>query len=190
MSDRLARTAWFKAEILPHEAALRRRLAGARLPGAEIDDVVAEAQVRAYASHCWPTVRDGRAYLFMIARNLLATAARRRRIVSLDTVADVDALGLAADQPSAEAVVSSREELRRLQAAVDALPAKTRYVFLRRRVDGISAGRLADELRVGVSTVDKHLAKAMALLTRAMAEHEPIGSEQSKRPCAQAIQKR
>lgn len=190
MSDRLARTAWFKAEILPHEAALRRHLARVRMSPAEIDDLVAEAQTRAYASERWMAVDNGRAYIFTIARNLMVNAARRRKIVSLETIADMDALGLADDRPAADAIVSSREELRHLQSAVDALPAKTRYVFLRRRIDGISADRVADELRVGVSTVDKHLAKAMASLTRAMAVHDPIGSVQSTSPWRLGKQKR
>jgi RNA polymerase sigma factor (sigma-70 family) len=180
MNDRIARTAWFKAEILPHEAALRRHLARARISAAEIDDLVAEAETRAYASDNWSTIENGRAYLFMIVKNLVVTAARRRRVVSLETMADLEVLGRADEQPGADAVVSSREELRCLQAAVEALPEKVRYVFTRRRVDGIRAERVADELGVGVSTIDKHLAKAMALLTQAMAQHEPIDHGQSK----------
>jgi RNA polymerase sigma factor (sigma-70 family) len=175
---------------LPHEAALRRHLARARLSPAEIDDLVAEAETRAYASEQWAAVENGRAYLFMIAKNLLISEARRRKVVSLEMMADLDALGRVDDQPTAEAVVSSREELRQLQAAVDALPEKTRYVFVRRRIDGIPAERVADELAVNVSTIDKHLGKAMALLTRAMAQHDPIGRTQSKKVWRRRIHKR
>lgn len=177
--DREARIAWFKAEVLPHEALLRRHLTRARLAPQEIDDLVADALTRAYASDCWASVRDGRAYVIMILRNLVISAARRRRIVSFDMMADMDGLGLAAEQPGPEAIVSSREELRRLQAAVESLPPRARQVLLMRRVENMSAAQVADQLGVGVSTVDKHLAKAMALLTRAMAEHEPLRSDRS-----------
>lgn len=181
-ADRDARIAWFKAEVLPHEAALRRSLARARLPRAEVEDLVADVLARAYAADSWAGVQDGRAYVFMILRNLLISAARRRRIVPFELIGDMEALQLAADQPGAEAIVSDREELRRLQAAVAALPPRAREVLLKRRVEGLPAARVAEELGVGVSTVDKHLAKAMALLTRAMAEHEPLRSERSQRP--------
>jgi RNA polymerase sigma-70 factor (ECF subfamily) len=190
MHDREARIAWFKAEILPHEAALRRRLARARLTPSEIDDLVAESETRAYAGEAWSSVENGRAYLFAIARNLMVTAARRRKVVSLEAMADLEVLGRADEQPAADAVVSSRQELRRLQAAVGALPEKARQVFIRRRIDGIPAERVADELGVGVSTIDKHLAKAMALLTRAMAEHEPMSQSQSKSAWRPGRQKR
>jgi RNA polymerase sigma factor (sigma-70 family) len=178
MSDRLARIAWFKVEILPHEAALRRHLAGARMSPAEIDDLVAEAQTRAYASDNWMTIDNGRAYLFMIVKNLIVTAARRRKVVSLEAMADLDILGRADEQPRADAIVSAREELRCLQAAVEALPEKARYVFIRRRIDGIPADCVADEMSVGVSTIDKHLAKAMAAVTRAMAHHGHVSYNQ------------
>lgn len=190
MSDRLARTAWFKAEILPHEPALRRHLRRAGLASAEIDDLVADAQTRAYASDRWQGVANGRAYIFMIARNLILDDVRRRKIVSFETFADFEALNLADEQPDAEAVVSSRDELRRLRAAIDALPEKTRYVFMRRRIDGIPADAVAKELRAGVSTIDKHLARALALLTQAMAEHDPISNSVSETAWRPGRQKR
>lgn len=173
MSDRAERTAWFKAQVLPHEAALRRRLAAMRIP--DVEDVVSEVLARAYASENWPRIDQGRAFVFQIARNMLTDAARRNAIVSIDFMADLESLHLDDGGPSPEASAAARDELRQLQKALDALPPQPRRVFLMRRVQDLSPQEIAVELRLSVSTVEKHLAKAMTAVTRALgaAEHAP-----------------
>ena len=173
MDERADKMAWFKAQILPHEAALRRRLAALRIP--DIDDVVSEVLVRAFSSDNWRRMDQGRALVFQIARNLLIDAARRHAIVSIDFVADLETLQLDDGAPGPEAAVAARDELRQLQRALDALPAQQRKVFLMRRVQDLSPHEIAAELRLSVSTVEKHLAKAMVAVTRALGAAEPVG---------------
>lgn len=179
MQDREARIAWFKTIILPHEAALRRRLRQMGTQPQEVEDLVAEALARAYAAQQWAAIDQGRAYLFTIARNLILDAARRSKVVSFDSIADINLLDIVDDSPSSDAVVSAREEWRRLREAVAALPERARDVFLLRRIDNLSTQQVADRLGLSVSTVEKHLAKAMALLTEAMAESDPFGATQT-----------
>ena len=172
MSERAEKMAWFKAQVLPHEAALRRRLVSLRIP--DVEDVVSEVLTRAYSSENWRRMDQGRALVFQIARNLLVDAARRHAIVSIDFVADLEALHLDDGQPGPEAAVAARQELRRLQQVLDALPAQPRRVFLMRRVQDMSPHEIAAELRLSVSTVEKHLAKAMVAVTRALGAAEPV----------------
>ena len=172
MSERAEKMAWFKAQILPHEAALRRRLMALRIP--DVEDVVSEVLTRAYASENWRRMDRGRALVFQIARNLLVDAARRHAIVSIDFVADLEALHLDDGMPGPEAAVAARQELRRLQQVLDALPPQPRRVFLMRRVQDMSPHEIAAELRLSVSTVEKHLAKAMVAVTKALGEAEPV----------------
>jgi RNA polymerase sigma factor (sigma-70 family) len=177
MNDRAEKMAWFKAQILPHEPALRRRLASLRIP--DVEDVVSEVLTRAYSSDNWRRMDQGRALLFQIARNLLVDAARRHAIVSIDFVADLETLNLDDGQPSPEATAAARDELRRLQRVLDALPPQPRRVFLMRRVQDLSPQEIAAELRLSVSTVEKHLAKAMVAVTLALG-----GAEAVRRPDA------
>ena len=179
VSDREARIGWFKAVVLPHEAPLRRHLRRTGAPSSEIDDLVAEALTRAYAAADWARIDHGRSYLFAIARNLILDAARRNKVVAFDAFADLGALNLPDGQPSPEAAVTARDELRVLQAAVDRLPPRAREVFLLRRIDNLSLVEVADRLGLSVSTVEKHLTRAMAELTRAMAESEPVSGPQT-----------
>jgi len=181
MNDREARLAWFKDVILPHEAALRRQLRREGAVTDDIDDLVAEALARAYELKDWSRVDHGRSYLFSIACNLVLDAARRNKVVSFDTFADLEVLNLADESSSVEAMVIARGELLRLQKAVDRLPPRPRQVFLMRRVDGLRIEQVADQLSLSVSTVEKHFTRAMALLTEAMAEHGPFNATQRGR---------
>ncbi|HLZ74765.1 sigma-70 family RNA polymerase sigma factor [Phenylobacterium sp.] len=179
MDELVKRLEWFKAVILPQEAALKTRLRRLCPPGFDVENLVAESLARAYTAADIDRITYGRGYLFAIARNLLIDAARRDTIVSLDFVADLD--NLRAADNTTEAAISARAELRWLQAFVDTLPPQCRRVFLLRRVHDLSLGEIAGEMALSVSTVEKHLAKAVMLLAKALAEREESGLERTTR---------
>ena len=176
MCDRAERIVWFKAGVLPHEASLRRFLRRTGARDMDLDDLVSEALTRTYAAEGWQRITNGRSYLFTIARNLVFDAARRQKIVAFETVADLDALGLVDTQPSAETLLTTRDELRVLQAAVDRLPPRAREVFLLRRVENLSQRQVGERLNLSVSTVEGHFTKAIAALTKALQDSDPIRS--------------
>jgi len=179
VDELVKRLEWFKAVILPQEAALKTRLRRLCPPGFDVENLVAESLARAYTAADIDRITYGRGYLFAIARNLLIDAARRDTIVSLDFVADLD--NLRAADNTTEAAISARAELRWLQAFVDTLPPQCRRVFLLRRVHDLSLGEIAGEMALSVSTVEKHLAKAVMLLAKALAEREESGLERTTR---------
>lgn len=170
MSELLVRLEWFKAVVLPHEAAVRARLQRICPTGFDVDNLVAESLARAYQAHDIDRITAGRSYLFAIARNLLIDALRREAIVSLDFVADLDVLR--SDEAMTERQIQARDELRWLQALVDRMPTQWRRVFLLRRVHDLSPATIAGEMGLSVSTVEKHLAKALKLVAQARAERE------------------
>ncbi|WP_068875554.1 MULTISPECIES: RNA polymerase sigma factor [unclassified Phenylobacterium] len=170
MSELLVRLEWFKAVVLPHEAAVRARLKRICPPGFDVDNLVAESLARAYQAPEFGRVTAGRAYLFTVARNLLIDTLRRETIVSLDFVADLDVLR--SDEAAVERQLQARDELRWLQAVVERLPTQARKVFLLRRVHDLSLATIAGQMSLSVSTVEKHLAKALKLVAEALAERE------------------
>ncbi|WP_184716599.1 sigma-70 family RNA polymerase sigma factor [Caulobacter sp.] len=169
MDGLTTRLAWFKAVILPHEGALRSRLRRACPPGFDVDNLVAESLARAYAAKDIDRIPTGRGYLFTIARNLLIDTLRRETIVSLDFVADLDTLR---SDDTLEASLTARDELRRLHAIIETLPAQCRQVFILRRVHDVSFQEIAVRMSLSVSTVEKHLARAVMLVAKAMSERE------------------
>lgn len=175
MQDRATRHAWFKEIILPHESALRRQVRRmATAPHIDVDDIVSETLARAYMTQDYARIDRGRAFLFTVARNLMADLARHRAVIPFDLVANLDSFELSDPAPSPESAAVARDELRRLQQVVDTLPVQCRSVFLLRRIEELSLQDIAVRLELSVSTVEKHLSKAMALLTRGMAEGEPV----------------
>jgi RNA polymerase sigma factor (sigma-70 family) len=166
-----AKLDWFKAVILPHEAALRSRLRRLLPASQDIDDMVAEVLTRAFATESWRNVTAGRAYLFTIARNLVIDNARRDKIVSFETIADLDLLNA---ESNAESQLIARDALRCMQTIIEQLPGQCRRAFLLRRIHEKSMAEIAEEMELSVSTVEKHLAKAIALVMRAWAEREDL----------------
>lgn len=74
--------------------------------------------------------------------------------------------GITEDQYSAsvtlpEQIVSDRQELRRLEDVVLALPARTRQVFLLNRMHGCTYEEIAVGLAISTSTVEREMAKAI-----------------------------
>jgi RNA polymerase sigma-70 factor (ECF subfamily) len=182
MDDVTARLNWFKAVILPHEAGLRSRLRRVCPSGFDIDNLVAESLARAYTAKDIERITAGRGYLFMIARNLLIDAARKDTIVSLDFVADLDMLR---SGDSLEASLTARDELRHLQKIIETLPPQSRRVFLLRRIHELSFQEIAAQMSLSVSTVEKHLARAVMLVAKAMSEREEDSFDRTTRRSGQ-----
>lgn len=138
--------------------------------------MVAEVLARAYATENWENVTTGRAYLFTIARNLVIDTARRNKVVSFETIADLELLG---SDNNVEAQLHAREALRQVESIVESLPSQCRRVFILRRIHEKSMIEIADEMALSVSTVEKHLAKAVAIVMRAWAEREETDFERA-----------
>lgn len=65
---------------------------------------------------------------------------------------------------AAERALMARETLAAVEARLDALGDPAALIFRRHRVDGLTQRRIADELRMGLSTVEKHLRRAYAAI--------------------------
>ena len=155
---------WFVREVLPHEAALLRYLARAWHDASEIQDIRHDAYVRILErSHRLRPIAP-KSLLFSIARNIMIDRARRRRIVPIDLLEDLDSLNVLVDEITPERRASIREQLVTVTAAVNRLPARCREVLWLRRVEGRSQKEIAARLGISEGTVEKHMMHAVRLL--------------------------
>lgn len=156
------RVRWFAREVLPHEADVRRWLARRirGLPYCDIDEIMQEAYARLWAANPERIV-SSRAYFFVTARHIVGEMLRRARVVSIETMADIDELNIADAEGEPERRVSGREEIERLRQALSRLPPKCRQVFELRKFEGLSQRQVAERLGIAQSTVEKHLIKAL-----------------------------
>jgi RNA polymerase sigma-70 factor (ECF subfamily) len=169
LNDRYEKLAWFKETVYPHQAILRQRIRRILNDVHEVDDVVAEALARTFAAENWREIRNGLAFMTRTARNILIDRQRREVIVSFDLMADIEDLQRSV---SYEGMLTARDELRRLERMIGALPPQPRRAFILRRVQGHSLAEVADMMVLSVSTVEKHLTKALKTVTQMRAEQE------------------
>jgi RNA polymerase sigma-70 factor (ECF subfamily) len=156
--------AWFLREVWPLEAILMQYLRQNWHDQAAAQDLLHDVYVRVYEAAREEIPEHPKAFVFTIARNLLISRVRQRNIVPIEAVADFESMGLAIDAPGPEQVTIGRDELRRLEAAIDKLPPQCRKVVLMRRVDGLSRSEIALRLGITESTVSSYLRHAMSVL--------------------------
>ena len=167
------RAAWLTEQILPHEPALRAWLSG-RLGNVrmEVDDVVQETYAVLAGMHELSHVRDPRAYLFTAARSVVLQQVRRARIVSIETVAEIDRVAIPRDTLSPDRHADACQQLRQIGTLIAALPTKCRQAFLLRKVEGLSQREIAQRMGISENTVEKHIGKGLRLLMAALAKAE------------------
>lgn len=167
--DHAARLRWFAREVLPHEGDVRRWLS-VRLRGMEacdLDEVVQEAYARMWSADL-ERVRNPRAYLFVTARHIVGEQLRRARIVSIELMADLEVLNIVDDDVDAYRKLSGQEEIDRLHKIVAKLPPKCRQAFQLKKFEELSQKQIAAKMGVAESTVEKHLAKALRIVSTEM----------------------
>ena len=139
---------------------LRRRGASA----AEAEDLVQEAVLRLHIyTREGGEVRNPNAFLIRTALNLAVDAHRRSR-GDLYEREPVDELNLIDLSPAPDEILAAEQRLRRMKDALDRVNPKTREVFFMHRLQGFSHAEIAQQLRISVSSVEKHIASAVTLL--------------------------
>ncbi len=136
----------------------------------EAEDVLQEISVRLSSETIGP-VAEPRAYLYRMATNqfLLHRRTQGRRLRREEDWVDAHS-GENREQderPSAETSLIARGQLAILQHVLDELPERTRMVFRRFRIDGEPQRRIADDLGISVSAVEKHLTRAYEAIASA-----------------------
>jgi RNA polymerase sigma factor (sigma-70 family) len=162
------RDAWFVREVLPHEGALMRFLRRNWRDAEEAADLRQEVYARVYEAAGRAGPRQVKPFLFMTARNLLIDKARRARIVSIETVSDLETLNVANEDVAADETVIARQELRRLQVEIDRLPTRCREVVLLRKVEGLSQREVARRMGIAEDTVERQVANGVKALADAL----------------------
>jgi RNA polymerase sigma-70 factor (ECF subfamily) len=149
--------AWFEREVLPLEAALMQYLQHNWRNKSDIADLRQDIYVRVYEAALKEIPASAKSFVFATARNLLITRMRREQVVPFEAVSDFDALGTASDEPGPDGALMARDELRRLLAALDQLPPRSREAFVLRQVHGLSGREIAARMEVSEATVKYHL---------------------------------
>lgn len=155
---------WFVRYVLPLEAVLKQFLQHNWHNKADVDDLLQEIYVRVCEGARRQIPEPVKPYVFTVARNLLIDLVRRERIIPIDAVSDLDALEVEKDEPGPERNAIARDELRRLQSALDRLPPRSREAIVLKQVEGLSRKEIAQRMGIGEGTVKQYVADGVRSL--------------------------
>jgi RNA polymerase sigma factor (sigma-70 family) len=139
--------------------------------GADAEDVVQDASLRAFRAIRSFAGGSARAWLLSIVRNAAYSWLRTNRPASVVTVDDLEAVELAQaspgdpDAPTPEATLIAKIEAEELRTAIAALPAPFRETLVLRDIEGLDYREIAQTTEVPVGTVMSRLARARRRLT-------------------------
>jgi RNA polymerase sigma factor (sigma-70 family) len=156
--------AWFVREIIPLEPALTHFLQSNWRSRSDIADLRQEVYVRVLDAARLQLPEHVQKFVFTTARHLLIDRIRRDHIVPIETAADIDLLEFSRDTPSPERSAIARDDLRRLQSALEQLPPRCRQAVVLRKVDGLSLREIAERMGISEKTVKRHLCDGMRAL--------------------------
>jgi RNA polymerase sigma factor (sigma-70 family) len=130
----------------------------------EARDIAQEAYFRLLRYRENQDVDSLKALLFRIATNLIAMRARtaRRQYWGNHRPFDEE-LGIPTDEPPQEQRLAQEQQLDRLMAVIQQLPAKCQQVFVLSRFHDMSYPEIAARCGISVKMVEKHITKALAI---------------------------
>ncbi len=161
-----AASAWFVREILPLEAILMTYLRQNWHNASDIADLRQDVYARVFEAAREKIPDNPKRFLLTSARNLLIDRVRREQVVPMETFADFDALGIAADAPEPDRVLIQRENIRRLEAALTQLPPRTREAISLAYFDGLSVTEIAKRMGIAQPVASKLIARGTLTLGR------------------------
>ena len=152
---------------------------------ASIEDIVQETYVRVCRLNSGNEIREPRALMVKVARNLALDHIKRAEWRLTSSIDEDSESGMSESLREVDETfdqVASNEEFGQFCEAVRLLPPQCRRVFVLKKVYGHSQREIARELNLSESTVEKHIAKGMKLCFRYMLKYAEIDQSSAPRP--------
>jgi len=134
----------------------------------DTDDLIQEAYLRMQAYlRQGRQVREPEAFLVRTSLRLHSNARRyaRRHPHVEEAIEDLNLLDTA---PPPDEVLEAEQCLQRMREKLDAVNPRTREIFFLHRLDELSYAQIAERIGISVSAVEKHVARAVAILMEVM----------------------
>jgi RNA polymerase sigma-70 factor (ECF subfamily) len=146
------------------EPALRRFFAK-RGAGHDTDDLVQEVFLKMQSRKAAGEITNLQGYVFTVAANVLKQW--RQKMGPVDTMGD--GVIEIPDVLTPERVLSDRRDAAQIISAIEALPPRTREVFVAHRFEDMTYSAIAANFGISVSAVEKHIILALQRLSAALA---------------------
>ena len=134
------------------------------MPGScDTDDIANEVFTRVFAASTEERPVPPKAYLFAAAHNAVMNHHRGLKVRRVLHPTDGNTDNLVDDAPDVERCLIAQERVDLLWEAIDQLPARTRQVFIMRKVEQLKNPEIAEELGISVSAVEKHIRNGLRI---------------------------
>ena len=124
-------------------------------------DVVQDTYLKMIEAAAAFKAKQPLAYLFQMVRNMAIDAHRRAALEARFFVEEEQGMDVPEGAGTPESMAVNRQELRIVADALAALPERTRQVFERHRLGGLTQQEIADELGVSITLVNFMLRDAI-----------------------------
>jgi RNA polymerase sigma-70 factor (ECF subfamily) len=156
-----------------HAQALKRYFGRRGLRHEDAEDAVQDVFARLLRRAGTSRIERIDGYLFETAASVAVDFFRRGSVRQNQRHDIFDDLLHSPETVSTESAYVAREELGRLSIALRELPERTRNALLLSRLEGLTHAEIALRLGVSVSSVEKHVIRAVAHLTRRLGRGRP-----------------
>lgn len=157
-----------------HGSSLKRFIGRFMRGSSDIEDIAQEAFLRAYTVERSRPIEQPKSFLFRVAKHLALSQLTRKSRQITEYIEDSTDSSVIQSDHSAEEEVSAREMLGLHCEAVAELAPQCRQVYLLRKVHGFSHKEISEHLGIAVSTVEKHLMKAVEQCDRYVRERSEL----------------
>ncbi len=165
-SDTTLRNEELKGFAQLYSAALMRYFRKRGCQKATVDDLVQDVFARLAGRGAATKIKNPEAYLMQTASSVWKDFLRKRQTHSYVDHVEYEDRTHAVQDVSPENIYQGKENIHLLLAVLNKLPTRTRQVFILCRIEGMKHKHVARRLGISVSTVEKHMVKAIAYLTR------------------------
>lgn len=155
---------WFVREVLPLEGVLMQFLNRCLRNPSDAADLRQDVYVKVYEAARKKLPDPVRPFVMTTARNLVIDHIRHEQIVSIETVADLEQIGVVSDEPGPDRTAAARSELGRLRRALDHLPERCREAMILRKIEGLPRREIAARMEISEAVVAEHLAAGMRVI--------------------------
>ena len=133
---------------------------------ATVDDLVQEVFTRLAGRASGNKIQNPEAYLMQTASSVWKDFLRKRQTHFHVNHVEYEEKIHAVQDLSPEKIYEDKEKINQLISVLNELPTRTRQVFVLCRIEGMKHKLVAKRLEVSVSSVEKHMVKAITHLTQ------------------------
>jgi RNA polymerase sigma-70 factor (ECF subfamily) len=166
--------------FLDNELIIKRFLRRYSSNSDDIDDISQETILRALRAEQEKEIREPRAFLFGVAKNVARKLLEKKSKSLIDFIDDFGDQEYISNEPTIGDHIDSQQKMLVFWQAVSELPPQCQKVFVLKKVHGYTHKEIANMLDISISTVEKHAAMGLKRCSESMVSYQEKPTQSGK----------